>query len=145
MLARKIQQLVQKVVVKELGAICLCLEEWFVHRVHQDSAKCEHTKQSRIVRDAYKTTVGEPSALSKGVSPTKAWARLTVTLLRNRQKQRCKSCLLKSRLWTKALMMKRLKFSDPMSSQSDVDRPSLRLNTMLRLDMTSIELGVMRA
>ena len=45
----------------------------------------------------------------------------------------------------KALMMKRLKFSDPMLLWSDEDRPSLKSNTMLHLDMPSVELGVMRA
>ena len=44
-----------------------------------------------------------------------------------------------------ALMMKRLKFSDPMLLWSDVDRPSLKSNTMLRLAMPSIVLGVMHS
>ena len=42
-------------------------------------------------------------------------------------------------------MMKRLKFSDPMLLWSDVDRPSLKSNTMLRLAMPSIVLGVMHS
>ena len=61
-LARKIQQLVQKETVKEPGAIRL-------YRVHQHPAPGEHTKESRIVLDACETTVGAPSALSKGARP----------------------------------------------------------------------------
>ena len=42
-------------------------------------------------------------------------------------------------------LMKRLRFSDPMFLQLDVDRLSWKVNTMLRLDIPSIELVVMRA
>ena len=40
-----------------------------MHRVHQNPATGEHTKESRIVLNACETTVGAPSALSKGASP----------------------------------------------------------------------------
>ena len=55
MLARRIQQLVQKEIVKELGAIRLYLESGTYIGY---SAEWEHTKQSRIVFDIYKTTGG---------------------------------------------------------------------------------------
>ena len=57
-LTRKIQQLVQMGTAKELGAIRFVSRKWYVHRVQQDSAEWEHTKQSRIVLDACETTVG---------------------------------------------------------------------------------------
>ena len=49
-----------------------------------------------------------------------------------------KSCLLKARLWMQALMKR-------PNVVVVVDRPSLKLNSMLRLDMPSIELHVIRA
>ena len=51
--------------------------ELYVHRVHQNPAEREHTKQSRIVPDAHETTVGWLSAHSNEVSPTAVVERLT--------------------------------------------------------------------
>ena len=60
------------------------------------------------------------------------------------KKLSCESCLFEKRLWMQVLMTKRLKFSDLLLLWSDVDRPSLKSNTMLHLDKPSIELVVMR-
>ena len=118
-LARKIQQLVQTETVKEFGTVRLYLE----HGTFQNPATQEHTKRSSIVLNARETTVGGASVLSVGVSPMASVGEVHSCLLRNRQKLSCKSCPLKARLWMQALMMKRLKFSDPMLSWSDMDRP----------------------
>ena len=97
-----------------------------------------------------------PSARSVGEGPmVSVVVKLTAALLRNRQRQSCKPvrnlallerlCKLKTRLWMQRTDDEAIEVQRPTLLRSDVDRPSWRSNTMLRLDMPSIELGVMRA
>ena len=68
-LARKIQQLVQKGIVNEPGAVRPYLENDTHIGYTENPATREHAKRSRVVLDACETTVGRPSALSEEASP----------------------------------------------------------------------------
>ena len=112
---------------------------------------CAHKAIKSCVR-CMQTTVGElsaPSVGSKSDGERGYGSQLpSCTLARD------KSCnfvrnlvllegeyLLKTRFWMQAL----IEVQQPHFVASDVDRLGWRSNTMFRLDMPSIELGVMRA
>ena len=105
---------------KNLVRYVFVFRERYVRRVHHNPAAREHTKRSRMVLDTCETTVGSGSQL-----PSCAIARNEIV--------------------DAGIDDGVIEVQRPNVVVVGADRPNLKSNTMLHLDMPSIELGVMRA
>ena len=112
-LARKIQQLVQREIVKEPGAVALYLENC----THIGYTKIQQHGSTRSKQELYlmhgKQQSGDLRHSRREQVRWQAPVRINAALMSNRHKHSCKKCLLKTRLWMQTLMMKRVRLSDP--------------------------------
>ena len=141
-----------------IGAVRLNLENGTDIGYGKNPATPAHTKRSRVVFDACKTTVGTHPTFSEGVR----WmasvgtdhscppAQSPVTQLQIRRELyssgEMECMLIENEIVDAGSDDEAIEVQQtPMLLRSDADRPNWGSNTMLRLDMPNIERGVMRA